>query len=81
MPKQQLENLMTRLHDAFASTEVSPQQQQLLDDLYLHLETGNNANTSLKDSANLVLEELEIDHPKAAVILREVIETLGRLGL
>lgn len=80
MPQQQLENLMTRLHETFSSTEVSPQQQQLMDDLQRHIENGNNDPT-LQDSANLLLEELEIDHPKAAVILREIIETLGRLGI
>ncbi len=80
MPQQQLENLMTRLHETFGSTEASPQQQQLMDDLQRHIENGNNDPT-LQDSANLLLEELEIDHPKAAVILREIIETLGRLGI
>ncbi|MEZ5539586.1 MAG: DUF4404 family protein [Pseudomonadales bacterium] len=80
MPKQQLENLMTRLHETFASSEVSPQQQQLMADLQRHIATGKG-DPSLHDSANVLLEELEIDHPKAAAVLREIIETLGRLGL
>ncbi|MBK8288350.1 MAG: DUF4404 family protein [Cellvibrionales bacterium] len=36
---------------------------------------------SLQDSANLLLESLEVEHPRAAGILREIVETLGRLGI
>ena len=80
MPQQQLDNLITRLHDRFGSSEVSPQQQQLLDDLQRH-SAGGADTLSLQDSANAILEELEIDHPKAAAVLREIVETLGRLGV
>lgn len=80
MPQQQLENLITRLHESFGSTETSPQQQQLLDDLQRH-SAGGSDTLSLQDSANVVLEELEIEHPKAAAVLREIVETLGRLGV
>ena len=80
MPQQQLENLITRLHESFGSTDASPQQQQLLDDLQRH-SAGGSDTLSLQDSANLVLEELEIEHPQTAAILREIVETLGRLGV
>ena len=83
MPQQHLENLITRLHGTFGDTNTSPQQQQLLDDLRNHLDGKpvSSDKLSLKDSANLLLEELEIDHPQAAGILREIVETLGRLGI
>ena len=76
MPQQHLENLITRLHDEFSPGQNSPQQQQLLDELQ-----NQPMQPSVKDSANLLLESLEVEHPQAAGILREIIETLGRLGL
>ena len=76
MPQQHLENLITRLHDEFNPGQSSPQQQQLLDELL-----NKPAHPSMKDSANLLLESLEVEHPQAASIVREIIETLSRLGV
>ena len=76
MPQQHLENLITRLHDEFSPGQSSPQQQQLLSELQ-----SQPPHPSAKDSANLLLESLEVEHPQAAAILREIIETLSRLGL
>lgn len=84
MPRQHLENLITRLHEEFSPGQSSPQQQQLLEGLKHHLHNADEqvpADPSLKDSANLLLESLEVEHPQAAGILREIVETLGRLGL
>jgi hypothetical protein len=81
MPQKHLDNLMTRLHETFGSSEVSPQQQQILDSMRLQLNGNSLDKPSLQDSANLLLEELEMDHPKAAAILREIIETLGHIGV
>ena len=76
MPQQHLENLITRLHDEISPGQSSPQQQQLLSELQ-----SQPPHPSVKDSANLLLESLEVEHPQAAGILREIIETLSRLGL
>ena len=84
MPRQHLENLITRLHQEFSPGQSSPQQQQLLNELQNHLHNSGAqapADPSLQDSANLLLESLEVEHPQAAGIVREIIETLGRLGL
>lgn len=84
MPKQHLENLITRLHDTFAPGQASAMQQQWMTELQRHTHnTGEPepGDPTLQDTANLLLESLEADHPQAAGILREIIETLGRLGL
>ena len=84
MPKQQLENLITRLHDTFAPGQASPMQQQLLQDLQRHahaLDEPEPQDPTPLDTANLLLESIEEEHPQAAGIVREIIETLGRLGL
>lgn len=76
MPREHLENLISRLHEEFSPGQSSPLQQQLLDALQHQPE-----DPSVKDAANLLLENLEVEHPQAAGILREIIATLGRLGL
>jgi hypothetical protein len=84
MPKQDLENLITRLHETFAPGQTSPRQTQLLAELHRHTHADGEPepqDPSLRDVANQLLEELEIEHPQGAGILREIIETLGRLGL
>lgn len=84
MPKQHLENLITHLHEQFASEDSSPQQQQWMAELQHHLHNRNEPavpDPSLQDTANLLLESVEEAHPQAAGILREIIATLGRLGI
>ena len=84
MPRQHLDNLISRLHQEFSPGFSSPQQQQLLDELQLHMHNRNEATPaapSPKDAANALLESLEVEHPQAAAVVREIIETLGRLGL
>lgn len=85
MPKQHLENLITHLHEQFADNQTSsPQQQQWLAEMQQHLHNRNEPGTpdpGLLDTANLLLESVEVKHPKAAAIVHEIIETLGRLGL
>jgi hypothetical protein len=84
MPKQHLENLITHLHEQFGSTESSPQQQEWMTELQRHLHNSNEPtqpDPGLLDTANLLLESFEEEHPKAAGIVREIIDTLGRLGL
>jgi hypothetical protein len=84
MPRQHLDNLITRLHQEFSPDQTSQQQQQLLEELQKHvhqIDQPGPEDPSPKDTANLLLENLEIEHPTAAGIVREIIETLGRLGL
>lgn len=84
MPRQHLENLITRLHQEFSPGQTSPEQQRLLAELQLHLHNSSEptpTDLTPADTANLLLETLEEEHPQAAGIVREIIETLGRLGI
>ncbi len=84
MPRQQLDNLITRLHEHLAPNENTPQQQQWMAELQRHRHNPNEpapSDPSIQDTANLLLESLEEEHPQAAAILHEIIATLGRLGL
>lgn len=84
MPRQHLENLISRLHDSLAGNETSPQQQAWLAELQKHAHAEGEPEPhelTPDETANLLLESLEAEHPHAAALVREIIETLGRLGL
>ena len=84
MPRQELQNLITRLHEQFGSDAASPEQQRWMQSLQQHLHAPNEpapTEPNLADTANLLLESLEEEHPQAAGIVREILQTLGRLGL
>lgn len=84
MPRQHLDNLISRLHNEFSPGFTSPEQQRLMNELQLHLHNSSDpapAAPSPRDTANALLESLEVEHPQAAAVIREIIETLGRLGL
>jgi len=38
-------------------------------------------NTSLSDDVNLAVERFEIDHPTLAGTLRNIVQTLGNMGI
>jgi len=84
MPTEQLHGLVTQLHDQLTTSTTSPEQEALLLQLHSQLENwegppapdGNIVNT-----AELVLEELEESHPQLALVVREIIDALGRIGI
>lgn len=80
MPKQQLDNLISHLHDTIAPGQTSDIQQALLADLARHANTPGAVPDASK-TAVLLLEEFSLEHPQAANVLREIIDTLGRLGV
>jgi len=84
MPNEYMTGLVTQLHDQLTSSETSAEQEALLLQLHSQLENwegppapdGNIVNT-----AELVLEELEDHHPQLALVVREIIDALGRIGI
>lgn len=84
MPKEQLLNLITRLHDSFGDEEVSPQQQQLLDDMKHHIHNINEpapADPDMLQTIETLIEDIEEDHPKAAGLARDILEILVNIGI
>ena len=59
-------------------------QQQLMQQLqhFSHnLDEDEPAPPSFTDTAELLLEEVEESYPKSATIIREVINSLGNMGI
>lgn len=84
MPQKKIENLMSQLHEQFGTVEPSPQQQRLMDDLQSHIHSSGEPapeDPSLIQSAELLLESLEGEHPRATGIMRELLDTLRNIGV
>jgi hypothetical protein len=84
MPIDNLKALIINLHDSFGDDETSPQQQQLMQQLqiYVHdIDTAEPVPPGLIESAEILLEEMEEGYPKTAAIIRQVINTLGNIGV
>lgn len=84
MPTKHITGLVTQLHDQLTSSETSPEQEALLLQLHSQLENWEGPpapDGSIVSTAELVLEELEDNHPQLALVVREIIDALGRIGI
>lgn len=84
MPKQQLKSLFQRLRDHFPEGEASAQQKMLMDKIAYHLHNEGSpdpVDPGIRDSVELLLEDIEQEHPKSAAIARNILETLANIGI
>jgi hypothetical protein len=81
--QQQLNTLREQLEQNPPLTEVEREDlhalmQQI--ELELELETKTQ-DSSLADNVNLAVERFEIEHPTLAATLRNIVQTLGNIGI
>mgnify|MGYP003386358457 CR=1 FL=1 len=81
MPKQHIEGLIGQLHDKFANTETSAQQDAMIAQMQSQLADweGPNPPRDFRETAELLYQELEDEHPTAARLIQEVINTLTNI--
>ena len=82
MPRNTIQGLLSDLHERFGDDLSSPQQQQLLNTLNRQLTTDSDlADPSFKETLDLLVEDLEVEHPQAAAVLREIMAVLNNMGI
>jgi hypothetical protein len=84
MPKTELKSLFQRLRENIPETEASATQQALLNNIQYHIHDEGEADPeepTLRESVELLLEDIEADHPKSAAITRNILETLAAIGI
>lgn len=84
MARQKVEGLLTQLHERFATSDTSPQQEALLRQLQGQLAEWEGplpADGNIVNTAELLLEEVKEQHPQLSCIVSEILDTLGRLGI
>lgn len=85
MPRERIEGLISELHDKFANSDTSPEQDRMIARMQSELEEWRGpkppADGDLKEAAERLLEDIEELHPKASMVVREIIQTLAGIGL
>ena len=83
MPKHQIEGLISQLHDRLADSETSPQQEAMLARMQSQLADweGPKPPQDFYETAEMLLQEVEEEHPKAAALVREIINALSSIGV
>lgn len=84
MARQKIEGLLTQLHERFADSDTSPQQEALLQQLQGQLAEWEGpvpADGNVVTTAELLLEEVKEEHPHLSLIVKEIIDALGRIGI
>lgn len=83
MPKHHIEGLITQLHDRFADSDTSPEQEAMLARMKSQLAEweGPKPPEDFFETAEMLLQEVEEEHPKAAGLVREIINALNSIGV
>lgn len=84
MSRQEVESLMTELHELFGRGETTPQQEQLMRNLEQHIHAEGEPDVDrldLVESLEVMVEDLEAEHPRTAGILREIVSVLRNIGV
>lgn len=87
MPKQHIEGLLGQLHEKFAysddSEQPSSEQQAMIAQMQSQLAEweGPKPPDTFVETAESLLQEIEEEHPAAARLVKEIISTLGNIGV
>lgn len=84
MPKQKASALISDLHERFGDDVVSAQQQNLMAQLQAHIhEIGEEdpVEPSFLEAVEVFLNDIEEDHPQAAGVVKQLLDTLKNIGI
>lgn len=84
VPKEKINNLMTELHHTFGLGTTSEQQKKLLEELNAHVHDVNEEapiDPTPVEIIETMLENLGEEHPKASLLLRQLLDTLKNIGV
>jgi hypothetical protein len=83
MSNNQTKNLLSNLQ-ASLNNDLSESQRFLMQQVENHIHGVGEpepSDPSLEESLELLLLDVEQQHPKAAAIVREIIKTMGDMGI
>ena len=87
MPARELQEQLNTLREQLEQNPPLTQEErdhltQLATQIQAQIDIEKATNdTSLADSVNLAVERFEVDHPTLAVTLRNIVQTLGNIGI
>jgi Domain of unknown function (DUF4404) len=87
MPARELQEQLNTLREQLEKNPpLSESERQNLHELMQQIEDKIQLETmtqdaSLSDGVNLAVERFELNHPAIAVTLRNIVQTLGNIGI
>ncbi|MFH6568604.1 MULTISPECIES: DUF4404 family protein [Pseudomonas] len=87
MPARELQEQLDTLREQLEQNPPLTQEErdhlnQLSTQIQAQIDIEKATNdSSLADSVNLAVERFEVEHPTLAVTLRNIVQTLGNIGI
>ena len=87
MPARDLQEQLNTLREQLEQNPPLTQEErehlnQLATQIQAQIDIEKATNdSSLADSVNLAVERFEVEHPTLAVTLRNIVQTLGNIGI
>lgn len=84
MPKDQLHEMLNRLRETMDEGKPSPQAVELLNKVAYHIHNEGEPDPeepTLKESIEMLIEDLSVDHPRSAAVARNILESLANMGI
>lgn len=84
MPQQKAQNLISQLHDMYGDDVPSDEQRRLMAELELHVHpegTEDEYEPVPLDTLERLVEEMAVNHPRTAAVMRELVDTLKNIGV
>lgn len=85
MPEQRAQNLISQLHEMYGDEEPSELQKRLLQQLEMHVHPKGTKDRFGEpeplDTLEYLVEDVAVEHPRTAAVMRELLETLKNIGV
>ena len=87
MPARELQQQLDTLREQLEQNPpLTQEERDHLNDLSTQIQAQidiekANSDSSLADNVNLAVERFELDHPALAGTLRNIVQTLGNIGI
>jgi len=82
--KEQIKNLVTHLTGQMTDSGCSPQQQQLLEKVTMHMHDWDDpepVDPDMKEVLETLVADVEVSHPKSATVIHEILDALANMGI
>ena len=84
MARAKAQALISDLHKRFGDDLISPQQKELMVQLQAHIHNLGEAEPvepNFIDALEVFVADIEVEHPHAAAVVKQILETLKNIGV
>lgn len=84
MAQENLDHLISRLHDLFGADDSSAMQERIMSELAHHrhpVDEAESPDPRPIDTLEAMLEEFEEEHPQVSAVLGQIVTALKNMGV